>query len=73
MRSPTGVIIRFTTCHHLYQRFYIEFPGCITKKNVMLFSKLGYLEQVLCCSKLTRNVYTNLKNRKIIEIDQNQS
>ena len=40
------------------------FPGCVTEKNFMLFSKPGQLEQVLCCSKKNPQRIHQLKNRK---------
>ena len=42
----------------------MEFPGCVTEKNFMLFSKPGQLEQVLCCSKKTPQRIHQLKNPK---------
>ena len=63
--------ILYTDLFH--QRYYIESPGCVTEKNFTLFSKLGQLEQVVCCSKKTHNAYTNQKTEKIVKFNQSQS
>ena len=59
-RNVASLFIKKILFHKVInQRYYIGFPGCVKEKDFTLFSKLGQLEQVFCCSKKTDKAYTN--------------